>query len=267
MPTFPRTDQKNLLVQYADSSNLNARVQLHEKFSLNPRDFAHWLFEHIDLPATATVLEVGCGPGWLWRKNRERVPASWSIALSDFSPGMATEAQQRLKAIDITATSHVCDAQALPFPDRSFDAVIANHMLYHVPNLDRALGEFARVLKNSGTLYSATNGYRHLAEIDALMSAAKPGTYWRSRDKLGFSLDEGETDLSKHFGEVIRHDFPDEFRVTQTAPLLQYIESSVPLANDFKTALQKLIESQIQERGHVYIGKHAGLFISHQPKL
>lgn len=267
MPTFPRTDQQSLRVQYADSSNLNARVQLHENFSHNPRDFARWLFEHLDLPTSASILEVGCGPGWLWRKNGERIPSSWRIQLSDFSPGMAAEARQHLRAIDIAATSHVCDAQALPFPDQSFDAVIANHMLYHVPNLDRALGEFARVLKNSGTLYSATNGQRHLAEIDTLMSAVKPGTYWRSRDKLGFSLDEGEIDLSKHFTTVERRDFPDEFRVTQTAPLLQYIESSVPLTDSFRAALQKLIESQIQEQGHVYIGKQAGLFISHQPKL
>jgi SAM-dependent methyltransferase len=266
MPSFPRTDQHNLRVQYADSSNLNARVRLHEQFSHNPHDFARWLFEHLDLPKSAIILEVGCGPGWLWRKNAQRIPQSWRIQLSDFSPGMAAEARQHLRAIDIAATSHVCDAQALPFPDQSFDAVIANHMLYHVPDLDKALGEFARVLKNSGTLYTATNGQRHLAEIDALMSAVEPGTYWRSREKLGFSLDEGETDLSKHFGAITAHDFPDEFRITQTAPLLEYIESSSPLTDEFRTALQKHIQSKIQENGHVYIGKQAGLFISRQPK-
>lgn len=266
MPSFPRTDQHNLRVQYADSSNLNARVRLHEKFSHNPRDFAHWLFEHLDLPKSVAILEVGCGPGWLWRKNARRVPASWRIALSDFSPGMATEAQQHLQAINILATSHVCDAQALPFRDQTFDAVIANHMLYHVPNLDKALGEFSRVLKSSGTLYTATNGNRHLAEIDSLMSAVQPGTYWRSREKLGFSLDEGASDLARYFGSVEQRDFPDEFRITQTAPLLEYIESSSPLTDEFRTALQKHIQSKIQENGHVYIGKQAGLFISRQPR-
>jgi ubiquinone/menaquinone biosynthesis C-methylase UbiE len=42
------------------------------------------------------------------------------------------------------------DAQALPFRDASFDAVIANHMLYHVPDISRSLGEVRRVLKPSG---------------------------------------------------------------------------------------------------------------------
>jgi len=40
----------------------------------------------------------------------------------------------------------VHDAQALPFADHSFDAIIANHMLYHVPNRPAAYAEFCRVL-------------------------------------------------------------------------------------------------------------------------
>ena len=98
------------------------------------------------------------------------------------------------------------------------------------------------------------------------MSAVQPGTYWRSREKLGFSLDEGASDLARYFGSVEQRDFPDEFRITQTAPLLEYIESSSPLTDEFRTALQKHIQSKIQENGHVYIGKQAGLFISRQPR-
>lgn len=60
------------------------------------------------------------------------------------------------------------DAQALPFRDASFDAVIANHMLYHVPDIPRALGEVRRVLKPSGFCYAATMGVANMREVDEL---------------------------------------------------------------------------------------------------
>ena len=49
------------------------------------------------------------------------------------------------------------DVQNLDFPDAGFDAVVAAWMLYHVPDLDRALGECARVLRPGGTFLAVTN--------------------------------------------------------------------------------------------------------------
>jgi tRNA G46 methylase TrmB len=70
----PRTDQARLQIQYADAINLNTRFQLHEEFSVNPYNFVLWLFDHMRLPKSARILEVGCGPGWFWRKNAHRIP-------------------------------------------------------------------------------------------------------------------------------------------------------------------------------------------------
>lgn len=113
----PRTDPARLRVQYADASNLNARVRLHQRFSVNPRGFAEWLFDHVAPREGAKVLEVGCGPVWLWRRNRERIPTSWEITVTDFSPGMVREARQRLPVCGVKASLCVCDAQALPFAE------------------------------------------------------------------------------------------------------------------------------------------------------
>ena len=59
-------DQTYLLAQqYNTSSNLNARIQLHERFSTNPLDWHRWVFEQFQIPENSRVLELGSGTGLL----------------------------------------------------------------------------------------------------------------------------------------------------------------------------------------------------------
>lgn len=136
--------------QYRDASNLNSRITLHERFSTNPYGIFRWIFDHFDLPAGAHILELGCGSGQLWLKNLDRIPSGWSITLSDFSPGMLEEARGNLSQSGHPFAFQVIDAQSIPIEDESFDAVIANHMLYHVPDRAVALAEVRRVLRPGG---------------------------------------------------------------------------------------------------------------------
>ena len=76
-------------VQYRDDSNLNARAELHRRFSVDRRGLQPWTFDQLELPPDGRLLEVGCGPGMLWTANSGRVPEGWRVVLSDFSPGMA----------------------------------------------------------------------------------------------------------------------------------------------------------------------------------
>jgi hypothetical protein len=60
------TDQQYLLTsQYKDSSNLQARIQIHKRFSINKYSFHRWVFDHFSIPRPARILEAGCGPGHL----------------------------------------------------------------------------------------------------------------------------------------------------------------------------------------------------------
>ncbi len=191
-------------MQYADATNLNARVRLHQKFSVNSTGFVNWLFDQLIVPEGAVILEVGGGPGWFWRINQHRTPASWRIFMSDLSEGMLTEAMRMLGRSGRNLKFCVCDAEALPFESDSMDVLLANHMLYHVPNLEFALSEFTRVLKDDGTLYPATNGQRHLREIDELLARVAPGTRRLQLTSQPFSLDNGEACLGQHFQRVVK---------------------------------------------------------------
>ena len=68
-----------------------------------------------------------------------RIPAGWSITLSDFSPGMLDAAWRNLVVTGRAFQFKEIDAQSIPFEDETFDAVIANHMLYHVPDRPKAI--------------------------------------------------------------------------------------------------------------------------------
>lgn len=103
--------------QYRDASNLDARITLHSRFSTAKMNWYRWLFEHLDLPEGAQVLELGCGPAKLWRENLERIPQSWDVTLTDASPGMLAEAKAYLKEEPRTFAYEVVDVQEIPFAD------------------------------------------------------------------------------------------------------------------------------------------------------
>jgi ubiquinone/menaquinone biosynthesis C-methylase UbiE len=249
--------------QYKDSSNLKARIAIHERFSQNKANWHRWVFDHIQAPPQAKVLELGSGPAQLWTNNQDRLPDDWQVILSDFSAGMVQEEQQKFDSYP-NFTFQVIDAQKIPFPDATFDIVIANHMLYHVPNLSKALAEISRVLKPAGHLYAATNGKNHIHEIDELLQEFIPDQdRWGLSNENFFTLENGEAYLSPYFSAVKLHNFEDALHITETEPLIGYILSgraSEKLSEEQVAKLRQHIQKEIDEKGVYYVTKATGLF-------
>lgn len=255
------TDSAYLLGrQYRDASNLQARVTLHQHFSTNPQGLIPWFAQRLVVPPGGQVLEVGAGPGGYW-PEMPAIDPSWQITVTDFSPGMLARARERLSALNHPITVLPADAQNLPFPDASFDTVIANFMLYHVPDRGRALREIYRVLRPGGHLFAMTNGNRHLQEINTLVESIAPGAVRLAES--GFSLENGAAQLSPPFARVRVELYPDALRVTDAAPLLAYIQSYVTgLAPAQERALADAIDAEIAAHGAFFITKDPGLFIA-----
>ena len=171
--------------EYGDESRLAARRRVWNEFLDGPNadDVA---YEAVVEGLPGRVLEVGAGWGEL--AARVRAGTGARVVASDLSWRMVSLARDR------GVTALLADAQALPFPDLAFDAVIANAMLYHVPDLDRGLGEIARVLARSGRLVATTFGETHLAEVWALVDG--PGV------DLSFQAENALEVLRRHFGAI-----------------------------------------------------------------
>src|ERR1041385_7983252 len=221
-------NQKYLLdQQYKDASNLSARAQLHVRFSANTYGWQQWVFDQINVPDTANILEIGAGPAWLWAENLRRMPDGWNVTLSDFSPGMLDEARRNLGKDSQCFKFENFDAQAIPFDDASFDAVIANHMLYHIPDRAKAISEVHRVLKPGGWFYAGTNGENHLRELNDLVSRFDPVTrFWEGFSAShSFTLENGAEQLAGLFATVTMERYPDALNDTKAEPLIAYILS------------------------------------------
>jgi SAM-dependent methyltransferase len=144
-------------VAYADPSGLAARASLY--------DFQR---PHIDIVGEAlgvlapldgrVVGDVGCGSGRYIDALRG---AGARVVGIDLSVGM-------LAGVPSPPALVAADGQSLPLTNASLDVVMMMHMLYHVPDPALAVAEAARVLRPAGKLLVATNGVRHLAEMNEL---------------------------------------------------------------------------------------------------
>lgn len=254
-------DQDALAEQYAEAEKLNARIALHERYSVSERGFRAWTFDQFELSASARVLGVGVGPGKLWTANCDRVPDDWAVVLTDFSPGMVEEAQENLARADGNDGEYgfaVADAAGLPFADDSFDAVTAHHMLYHVPDRETALAEIRRVLTPGGRLYATTNGETNMRVIFDVIENV---TGERPARGTGFTLENGREQLEAVFDSVESRRYDDALEVTDPDALVAYVLSrndvDESLADDLRDAFAERFED-----GRLRIEKDLGMFVA-----
>lgn len=269
------TDQKYLVIsQYRNAANLNTRLEFHRNYGTNPISWFNWVFDQFRIPENAKLLELGCGNGALWQQNKDRIPANWKFVISDLSNSMLQEAKRNLPFIANRAVFQVLDAQLLKYNSNTFDAVVANHMLYHIPNIPRALLEIHRVLKKGCKLYATTNGENHMQGLRDILLRYAPlnekipkDSYFRS-NCLSFTLENGREFLETIFEKVDMSTYEDKILLTSPDPFLEYtlsIEQNLldSLTKkqfiDFKNYLHAYFKENNNE---IYIEKSTGMFIA-----
>lgn len=253
-----------IIDQYKTAVNLNVRIELHNRFSHNPVPWFSWLASQISMKAGGTFLEVGCGNGELWKHAGQR---DMEIHVTDISSGMVEDAARLLGGSGFkNLIFKTEDCQNLSYKDDTFDGVIANHVLFYVKNISKALGEICRVMKQEGVFYCSTYGREHMKEITLLVQE------FDSRIILSevalyelFGLENGQAMLERHFRSVEKVMYDDYLLVDEAEPLLDYILSchgnQSEILSQRQLEFKEFLQKKIREKGGIRITKMAGVFI------
>ena len=260
-------DEKELLQQYIDSSNLDASVKLQDRFSSNRHGWYKWTFNNIKLNKKYKVLEIGCGNGALWSKNIDLLDKDINITLTDVCEDMVNNAKKNLSDYSDVFDFEIVDPNNIPFEDESFDLVIANHILFYMKDLDKVLKEIKRVLKVGGHFYSSTIDSNNMKELESLMKGFNSNIKI-SEEKISskFGMENGQEILSKHFSQTKRYLYEDKLVINDSKGILEYIYSIpgniIELVDTKKKDFGKYIDLNINKHGNIYITNNQVLFES-----
>lgn len=226
--------------QYETEDRLRARKSVYANAEGDdPREFA---FQAVAEVEPQRVLEVGGGEGEL----AQRIVTELGPELIGIDQSARMVEIQRSKGID----ARVGDVENLPFADGEFDVAVAAWMLYHVPDLDRALAELARVLKPGGRLVAVTNSVEHFQE---LRSPAKTAV-WAGR--FNFRSENGEEVLARHFARLERREARGWVTMDREA-IRRFAES----LDEFGSLLIKVPERDEPLR----VRRHSTVFVAERP--
>ena len=246
--------------QYATANNLNTRISIHEKYSTNKMGFGNWIMSNYKIDKGMKVLELGCGTGAMWKNRATLISKCSKLILSDFSEGMVAATKENVGNYD-NIEYKVLDIQEIPYENETFDIVIANMMLYHVPDIHKGLTEVRRVLKKGGSFYCATYGEHGIIEY-----LSKLLTAYGVEDNINknFTLQNGYEILSKSFSKIEKLEYVDSLAVTNIDDMVNYIYS-LPSMTSLYNVPKHIIKTTLMQNltnGILNVPKEYGMFIA-----
>jgi len=270
------TDREHLTTRtYATEQALAVRIWTHGNYTQPVLDFHAWVLDHVPWRGDERVLDIGCGSGAYIEPVCRRLAQGGRLLAGDLSLGMLRDVAA--KSLPACAALLNGDATSIPLPDGCCDVVLANHMLYHVPQIEAAVAEIRRVLRPGGRFLAATNTRHSMLEFITEVEVACR--------TLGYSIDIPPTPARTRFTlengwDFVRPSFPNvEQDIVESAlvfavaaPAVAYINSlrdiygpQLPAGLAWETMMEQ-VERQIQDsiaEQRVYrVAKTTGVFVA-----
>lgn len=242
---------------YKDESLLKKRQALIQ-YDIPKISISQEIISLIDLNLDKYILDVGCGTGDLVTSLRKENNYKGKLFAVDISEGIMREGIEKNISGNLDINFEVSDAQNLPFNDSYFDVIIAKHMLYHVPNIEKAVNEVYRTLKKGGKFIvslNSTNTKNKIKIIRNLVSN-KFNLSWEScNDRLNienFPLFKG------YFKNIKLNSYETITNIKYPQLYVDYFDSTINSCNPIPTKetwkeilslVNEIIKKEIKEKG------------------
>jgi ubiquinone/menaquinone biosynthesis C-methylase UbiE len=266
---------KSLKQQYLDTSNISARIRLHELYSENEEKWFPWVYRMCGIKTGMKILELGCGNGDFWIRNMDKIPKKLKVTLSDNSLGILDEAKNRFEPGDRRFSFMQIDMNECDLPEEYADLIIANHCLFYSDDIPGTLKQIKKALKKDGIFICSTYGPAHMKEISDLTKAFDDRIVLAAQDLYEiFGKTNGKDILKKEFDSVEWLEYEDALYVTDEKDLIDYITSChgnqnryiVDKYREFKEFIKNAVtHSSDGHRGDrppgFHVTKEAGIFV------
>lgn len=266
-------DLLNLQLQFDTIDGLQLRVLFHHQHTHFSDNFHQWMFNHYQFPKNAQVLDIGCGDGTIWLANQTSIPKDIKITLADISLKMLEECQTKLNFIKQIKNIEEADCFYLPYPDKSFDVIIANHLFMYFDDLPKALKEVERVLKDDGILYCSTIAKDMMKERDLMLKEFDKRISF-NQDVLyqRFGYENGKEKLSRYFQDIQLDERIEVYQIKDLDLYYRFILSGKGLSPNLEVMYRKkeklydFMKSYLKKHKLFYLTTHAGIFIARKRK-
>ena len=262
------TDQKHLKNEsYKTAEKLDVRILTHEKYTHPKVDYYNWMLDQLEWQGDELTFDIGCGSG----KYGEFVsPRVKRYIACDLSHGMLKD------GAGINYECVTLDAMGIPLADNTADIILANHMIYHIPDQEKGIAEFRRVLKPGGRMLAATNAAKTMQELKDLRIAAIEAIGLEMAPEvqgfsLPFTLEEGASVLEKSFEHVEARTLENWLIFPEPQPVIDYIASSRDwydklfpdgfVWEEYEAALHQILDDHFASHSEFRVGKMTGAFV------
>ncbi|HEX3467126.1 MAG TPA: class I SAM-dependent methyltransferase [Candidatus Elarobacter sp.] len=175
------------------------------------------LCETLDLRSGQRVLDVAAGNGNISLAAARR----WcDVVSTDYVAALLARGKERAAAEHLTIAFQEADAEALPFDDERFDAVVSTFGVMFTPDQDRAAAELVRVCKRGGKIGLANwtpdgfigNLFKTIGKHVPPPAGAKSPALWGTRARLAELFEpHGASIASDERDFVFRYRSPEHF--------------------------------------------------------
>lgn len=258
--------------QYASANKLHARWNLYG--SAIPKINIHQSgIDHLQLKGNEDILEVGCGDGSILI-NLQQKGHTGKLAGLEINDSMFQESVevQKKENFEPSIEFIVGSADHLPFPEKSFDIILAFFMLYHMPDIQKTLREWKRILKDDGKVLISTGSPLNKPKHKQFKKMVETliGKTSSPQFSASFNLENAEEQLNGIFKITDKFVYEGQIKIDKVQPYLSAFNSirdmyePVPSDVDWEKAedaVRTEVEKEITQNGFFTDSVRRGFFI------